>query len=174
MQYASLRARTRVSGSAGAVAGIFFYQDDHSESDIEILTQEQPNRSRYHASNQPTVDSGGNQIPESSDTHAVGDWAKWNDYRLDWVRGKSIWAINGKHSDTKTYGVPKGPAQANLNMWGNGGVWSGEMKVGKEAKMDLGWVELVYNGSRGGSGCGSRAGICDVDGSGGAGKLKVL
>lgn len=42
-------------GAAGAVAGLFTYEDGQNESDIEILTRDDPNEIRY--SNQPVVDN---------------------------------------------------------------------------------------------------------------------
>jgi len=54
--HASTRFRARVVGDAGAVAGLFYYQNGNNESDIEILTRDDPSIVRY--SNQPTVDDG--------------------------------------------------------------------------------------------------------------------
>jgi len=52
--HASIRIRARVYGAAGAVAGLFIFQNDHNESDIEILTRDDPTEIWY--SNQPVVD----------------------------------------------------------------------------------------------------------------------
>lgn len=59
--YASTRIRARVVGDPGAVAGLFYYQNRENESDIEILTKDDPQMIRY--SNQPVVDDSKYTLP---------------------------------------------------------------------------------------------------------------
>lgn len=127
--YASLRFRARVHGAPGAVAGLFLFRNDQNESDIEILTRDLPAEIRF--SNQPVVDKIGNEITGAStsvnlDTGAKLDgsedpdvlrrrstdvrWDGWHTYRLDWVRGRNTWFVDGKHYLDKKYGVPTVPS----------------------------------------------------------------
>lgn len=135
--YASLRIRARVHGAPGAVAGLFIFQNDQNESDIEILTRDLPAEIRY--SNQPVVDSTGNEIVGASTsvnmaTGAQLDgtldpdilrrgssgggsgglpgarWDQWHTYRLDWVSGRNSWFVDGLHYLDKKYGVPSVPS----------------------------------------------------------------
>lgn len=46
-----------------------------------------------------------------------------------------------------TYGVPKKPSSLTLNVWSDGGIWSGNMSVGDEAYLQVQWVEMVFNTS---------------------------
>ena len=46
-----------------------------------------------------------------------------------------------------TYSVPRKPSGLVLNMWSDGGEWSGNMSVGDKAEFQIGWVELVFNTS---------------------------
>jgi len=80
---------------------------------------------------------------------ADGDraWTEWHTHRIDWVAGKSSWYIDGELQLEKTYGVPTVPSYVVLNMWGDGGVWSGEMKVGAEARLEIQWMEMAFNTS---------------------------
>ena len=60
--------------------------------------------------------------------------------------------------DVKTVNVPTKPAVLAVNMWSDGGEWSGRMKVGGRATMDVQWIEVVYNTTEGrrdrqGKGC---------------------
>ncbi|KAJ0418759.1 concanavalin A-like lectin/glucanase domain-containing protein [Aspergillus carlsbadensis] len=146
MFHASIRVRARVRGDAGVCAGIFTYYDDDNESDIEILTRDPTDHIRY--TNQPGLDEDGNEIPGAS-TEAVmaggAVWTEWNDHRLDWTDGLSVWFLNGEEVHNKTYGVPRQPSLAILNMWGNGGVWTGEMDVGTAAYLDIETIEILYN-----------------------------
>lgn len=127
--YASLRFRARVHGAPGAVAGLFLFRNDQNESDIEILTRDLPAEIRF--SNQPVVDTAGNEITgastsvnlntgvqldgsvdpdvlrrRSADVH----WDEWHTYRLDWLRGRNSWFVDGKHYLDKKYGVPTVPS----------------------------------------------------------------
>ncbi|KAL3485328.1 concanavalin A-like lectin/glucanase domain-containing protein [Aspergillus germanicus] len=146
MFHASIRVRARVRGDAGVCAGIFTYYDDDNESDIEILTRDPTNHIRY--TNQPGLDDEGNEIPGASvDAVMAGGavWNEWNDHRLDWAEDLSTWYLNGELVHNKTYGVPSQPSLAILNMWGNGGVWTGDMDVGAAAYLDIEWIEILYN-----------------------------
>lgn len=37
-------------------------------------------------------------------------WDGWHTYRLDWVRGRNTWFVDGKHYLDKKYGVPTVPS----------------------------------------------------------------
>ncbi|KAL2852068.1 concanavalin A-like lectin/glucanase domain-containing protein [Aspergillus pseudoustus] len=144
--HASIRIRARVRGDPGTCAGIFTYHDDENESDIEILTRDPTDHVRY--TNQPGLDEDGNEIPGASVEAVMGGgavWTAWNDYRLDWTPGLSSWYLNGELAHTKTYGVPTEPSTFILNMWGDGGVWTGDMEIGAAAYLDIEWVEVLYN-----------------------------
>ncbi|KAL4935103.1 hypothetical protein BDV06DRAFT_207637 [Aspergillus oleicola] len=144
--HASIRVRARVRGDAGTCAGIFTYYDDNNESDIEILTRDPTNHIRY--TNQPGLDENGNEIPGAS-TDAVmaggAAWTDWNDHRLDWTADLSSWYLNGELVHTKTYGIPSVPSTLILNMWGDGGVWTGDMDIGAAAYLDIESIEVLYN-----------------------------
>ena len=168
--HASFRVSARVSGSSGAVAGIFTYANDESESDIEILTRD--NVTQIRATNQPSEDAQGNAIRDAETQVTLpsnsggGNWHDWNTYRLDWLPGKSEWFVNGVGVVNKTYGVPGLPSQFLLNTWGNGGPWSGNMTVGGTARMEVQWVEMVYNVSGDAGGKEGCKVVCGIDARG--------
>lgn len=156
----------RVRGNLGAVAGIFTYHNDTVESDIEILTQNPATSVEY--SNQPTVDAEGDVIPGSNfNTSIAGGstpWTDWNVYRLDWLPGRSAWYVNGEIAASTRVNVPEDESMVIVNMWSDGGVWSGNMSVGAEAELQVQWIEMVFNmpdadaSSRQGKGV-----VCSVD-----------
>jgi beta-glucanase (GH16 family) len=74
-------------------------------------------------------------------------WEDWHTHRIDWVEGKSSWYVDGVHVLDKTYGVPTTTAYLVLNMWSDGGVWSGEMEVDGEARLEIEWIEMAFNTS---------------------------
>ncbi|MCJ1354894.1 MAG: hypothetical protein MMC33_004884 [Icmadophila ericetorum] len=149
--HASIRVKARIVGSPGAVAGIFTYADDDNESDIEILTNDLD--SGFHATNQPG-NINGVPVPDATSFNAITDptspekntsWTGWTVYRLDWTPTKSEWFTNGYSVSNKTYSVPRKPSYFILNVWSDGGSWSGEMAVGGVATMDIEWLEMAYN-----------------------------
>jgi beta-glucanase (GH16 family) len=157
MLYATLRFRARIVGDAGAVAGLFTYADDSDEADVEVLTR--LNSSTIYYSTQPSVDKEGNAIPQGS--VAVGglpDYNDWHDHRIDWLPGVTRWFIDGALARTSTYGPPRKPSGLVMNMWGNGGEWSGNMTVGGAAELHVQWIEVAFNTSGPRTGIGTQRG----------------
>ncbi|KAJ6043272.1 hypothetical protein N7460_004627 [Penicillium canescens] len=131
----------------GACAGIFTYHDHHSESDIEILTRDPTHRVRY--ANQPDYDPvTDQQIPGAS---TVADlpipWTSWATHRLDWLSDISRWFVNDQIQDAKSYRVPELESMIVLNLWSDGGAWTGDIKIGESIYMGIEYIELVYNRS---------------------------
>ncbi|KAA8652831.1 hypothetical protein EYZ11_007199 [Aspergillus tanneri] len=133
----------------GACAGIFTYRSETCESDIEILTSDPPNMVRY--TNQPNWDPATDStIPES---HTVGNlsvpWTSWVTHRLDWFENRTYWYADDGLQASKSYKVPDKPSLVALNVWSDGGPWSGDMRVGDVVYMGIEWIELAYNLSSG-------------------------
>ncbi|KAH6865314.1 concanavalin A-like lectin/glucanase domain-containing protein [Alternaria rosae] len=147
--YASIRMSARINGASGAVAAFFTYHDDTNESDIEIPTGGKADE--VHYSNQPTADPD-TEDPIDGATFNVSMEAHkptsdWNNYRLDWVPGKSAWYMNGAQSADTEVNVPDTESMIILSLWSNGGTFSGRMGTGQEAWFDIQWVELLFNTS---------------------------
>ncbi|KAL4786926.1 concanavalin A-like lectin/glucanase domain-containing protein [Aspergillus varians] len=146
--HASITVRARVRGDSGTCAGIFTYFDGENESDIEILTRDPTNHVRY--TNQPGLDADGNVIPEASsdvDLPNGAVWTEWHDHRLDWTPKLSSWYLDGKLVLTKTTGIPQEPSSVILNMWGDGGLWTGDIEIGSAAYLEIQWIKISYNTS---------------------------
>ena len=164
-----------MSGSPGAVAGLFTFADDSNESDIEILTRDPT--SSFRATNQPGVDSSGNAIPGASRIVAVASnatkpqqgpngavpgnssYPDWNTWRLDWTQERTEWFVNEVSVLNNSYGVPKEGSRFIMNVWGNGGSWSGGMEVGGGGWWVVQGGEMVFSptviaGGDGTGGCG--------------------
>lgn len=157
----------RVIGDAGACAGLFTYLSSTpvQEADIEILTSGPKDVVQY--TNQPSVDKKGNAVAQATSNATVGaDWTEWNVLRMDWMPKMTAWYVNGEAVATIKYQVPKSPAGLIMNMWSDGGVWTGNMSLGDEALLQIQWIELVYNAS------GDYAGSQKRDELGGRGLLE--
>jgi beta-glucanase (GH16 family) len=167
--YASIRMSARIRGANGAVAGFFTYHNDTAESDIEIPTGE--NGNEMHCSNQPTIDPETEVFIEyatfnvSMEDHQPT--SVWNNYRLDWVQGKSAWYVNGKQTAETSVNVPDAESTIILNLWSNGGNFSGRMDTGDEAWFEIQWVELLFNAT-GTTVARSSGTVCSVESSPGS------
>ncbi|PYH97989.1 concanavalin A-like lectin/glucanase [Aspergillus ellipticus CBS 707.79] len=134
----------------GTCAGIFTYRSAQCESDIEILTSEDPHT--IHYANQPDYDPVTDKVISgaSSVVNLSTPWTDWVTHRLDWHSGSSVWFADGQVRANLSYSVPDQPSYVAMNLWSDGGVWSGEMRVGESVFMAIEWIELVYNVSSGG------------------------
>ncbi|KAK0387067.1 hypothetical protein NLU13_5380 [Sarocladium strictum] len=146
----SMRVSARVTGDSGAVAGIFTYHNDTQESDIEILTRDMG--SSVHLTNQPTLDSHDQPIADSTFNQSM-PWFKTVDdfsvYRLDWFPnlGVSAWYVDGSLLKSSEVNVPFEASTLMIDMWSNGGSWSGDMQIWGQAKLEIQWIEIAFNAS---------------------------
>lgn len=129
----------------GACAGIFTYHTSGSESDIEILTKESSNI--VHYANQPDYDpETDTSIPGASTIAAIPTpWTEWSTHRLDWFSNVSAWWVDGHMQTSKSYMVPSMPSTLVMNLWSDGGDWTGDMTVGESVFMGIEWIQLAYN-----------------------------
>ncbi|KAK4864149.1 hypothetical protein LT330_010179 [Penicillium expansum] len=131
----------------GACAGIFTYHDQTCESDIEILTKDPPHR--VHYANQPDYDfAADHEIPGASTIADIPvPWTTWSTHRLDWLSDMSRWYVNNQIKDAKSYRVPDLDSMIILNLWSDGGLWTGDMRIGDSIYMGIEYIELIYNRS---------------------------
>ncbi len=135
--------------SPGAVAGLFTYYSRTAESDVEILTRDPPNQIRY--SNQPDYDPHTDSAIPGASTRSTlpagKKYTDWLDHRIDWLDGISRWYVDGELVLEKRMNVPKEPSGLILNLWGDGGEWSGGMEVGDQVVLGVEWIQMVFNTS---------------------------
>ncbi|KAH7114677.1 concanavalin A-like lectin/glucanase domain-containing protein, partial [Dactylonectria macrodidyma] len=162
----SLRVSARVYGDSGAVAGFFIYHNDTQESDIEVLTRD--GDSRVHFSNQPTTNAKDEAIAGAAFNESLPSRAScqdWTVYRLDWLPDHevSIWYVNGQALKQTRTNVPKFSGTIFLDMWSNGGSWSGRMAVGNKATLEVQWIEMAFNASSAVENVPDNGATCTID-----------
>ncbi|KAL5114666.1 hypothetical protein ACEQ8H_007460 [Pleosporales sp. CAS-2024a] len=146
LMHVSMRMYGRVVGDSGAVAGFFTFFDDSNESDIEILTRDA--KDQIHYTNQPSVDKSGNEIAAASvGPTDLAPWDDWQTHRIDWLPKNSYWYLNDKQVAANKYSVPHRPSYLVLNMWSDGGEWSGNMTIGGHAELQIQWIDMTFNTS---------------------------
>lgn len=131
----------------GACVGIFTYHARNSESDIEILTSDPPNRIRY--ANQPDYDPiTDKMIPGASSIIDLPvPWTTWSTHRLDWLAGSSRWWVDDEPQVANAYQVPAAESRLVINLWSDGGEWTGDMRLGDSVYLGIEYIELAYNRS---------------------------
>ncbi|CRG83778.1 hypothetical protein PISL3812_01134 [Talaromyces islandicus] len=142
---AQRRNENRLLPPFGACVGIFTFFSRTSESDIEILTSDPPNR--VHYANQPDYDPIRNIVIPGSQIAADAPipWTAWSTYRLDWLPTMSRWYVENQQQASLAYGVPVDPSRLVINLWSDGGLWSGNLTVGDSVHLGIEWIELAYN-----------------------------
>lgn len=103
-----------------------------------------------HFTNQPSESPAGFTFKNATVNATLpGEvvWSDWNEYRYDWLPGLSTWFVNGDETARIAFHAPETPAGLIVNMWSNGGSWTGNMSVGDEALLQIQWIEVVFNTS---------------------------
>jgi beta-glucanase (GH16 family) len=153
--YVSVRMLARVTGNAGACMALFTYLEgdelaDVQEADIEIMTRDAKNRIQY--TNQPSFTEEGDEVLKATRNATLPNGIEWDDWvvhRLDWTPERSVWYVQGQEVASIEFQTPRDPAQIILNAWSDGGSWSGNMSLGDAAYMQIQWIEMVYNTTKG-------------------------
>ncbi|POS88093.1 hypothetical protein EPUL_000606, partial [Erysiphe pulchra] len=134
MLFLSVRYMARIRGDPGACAGFFTYLPPGSdpttvqEADIEILTGAPVNYVQF--TNQPSFDDQGRELQQASKNTSVpktNDYSQWNVWRMDWMPGQTSWYVNDVPVANISFQTPKDPAGLIMNMWSDGGLWTGNM-----------------------------------------------
>ncbi|RKF56496.1 putative glycoside hydrolase family 16 protein [Erysiphe neolycopersici] len=154
MLFLSVRYMARIHGDPGACAGFFTYLPPGSdpttvqEADIEILTGAPVNYVQF--TNQPSFDDQGRELLQASKNTSVpktNDYSQWNVWRMDWMPDQTSWYVNDIPVANISFQTPKDPAGLIMNMWSDGGLWTGNMSIGQSAYMNVQWIEIAYNTS---------------------------
>lgn len=116
------------------------------EADIEILTKDPDNY--IHFTNQPSESQEGLTYKNATANVSMPvSWNDWNEYRYDWLPGLSAWYVNGESVANISFHAPDRPAQILINMWSNGGSWTGNMSIGDVTYLQIQWIQIAYNTS---------------------------
>ncbi|KAK2736430.1 hypothetical protein FQN57_000763, partial [Myotisia sp. PD_48] len=128
--HGSFRTEFKLQGaSGGSVAGFFWYHNDKNEIDVEILAREFKDDSMLvHYTIHPALDEKGRLIRNSTEIISLeGDHPAnhFQTHRFDWTKNEVRFYQNSElvHSISKR--VPKVSGNVYLNLWADGGMWSG-------------------------------------------------
>ena len=119
IKYASVRTVAKASSAAGACHGFFFYLNDNQESDIEILTSDS---NELWFTNQALTAGGQSSSKQAASPGTIT--SAYHEYRLDWVKGRTDYYVDGVLKKTITANVPNKAGSWVWNNWSSGGEWT--------------------------------------------------
>jgi hypothetical protein len=150
-KYLSLRMRARTVGAAGAITGMFTYRTaptlaEVQEADLEIRTSDP--RNVMHYTNQPAYTDDGEVVPEATRNATMPgglDWTAWAVHRMDWTPGLTTWYVDDEMTAQIAFQAPRDESNVILNVWSDGGKWTGNMTLLDAAYLQVQWLEIMYN-----------------------------
>ena len=103
----------KASTVAGTCHGAFFYKNDHQETDIEIITGHK--FQGVHYTNQR---ASANAAPSTLQKALPADATTvFQEYRVDWVPGRTDFYLDGQLQKSLTENVPTTPGSWLWNNW---------------------------------------------------------
>ncbi|KAH7313605.1 concanavalin A-like lectin/glucanase domain-containing protein [Stachybotrys elegans] len=147
IRYASVRTVAILTEPAGVCNGMFFYESDAQETDIEWLSDANSlsngGTRRLWLTNQDANQDGSstsNTVSPPADATTAE-----HEYRLDWTEGRVRWFVDGVQVWETTEDVPSVPGPWVFNNWSNGDPgWSvGPPAV--DAIFRIRSIEMYYN-----------------------------
>ncbi|KAK2026946.1 concanavalin A-like lectin/glucanase [Colletotrichum zoysiae] len=147
IKYASVRTVAIFSEPAGVCNGIFFYESDTQETDIEWLSD------KASLSNQGTrqvwltnQDADGNGVKTYNTTlPPANPTTTEHEYRLDWTPGRVRWFVDGVEKFTTTSDVPSVAGPWVFNNWSNGDKGWSAGPPASQADFKIKDVYMYYN-----------------------------
>ncbi|KAI1748589.1 concanavalin A-like lectin/glucanase domain-containing protein [Xylaria castorea] len=161
-QFLTMRMLARSRGASGAVTALFTYTGNPTvqEADIEFRTSTALDVVQY--TNQPGTVNGEEQPDATRAVQLASPWTGWQEHRYDWSPGSSDWYVDGEKVASIQFQTPTAPLSVIMNVWSDGGVWSGVMGVGGSAEMEVQWLDLTYN-STSQQAPGACSNVCVID-----------
>ncbi|KAK5314622.1 hypothetical protein LTR93_010346 [Exophiala xenobiotica] len=154
IQYGSVRTKAMFSQVPGTCHGLFFYQSDTQEVDIEYVTD--PSSLSNNGPDNPIPLNYTNQAVNPANapaTHATGPapsncTTAVHEYRIDWTPYYTAFYLDGKLQKKFTTNVPREPGAWIWNNWANGnkGFSCGPPK--SENTLLIKSIEMYYNTSQ--------------------------
>jgi Glycosyl hydrolases family 16 len=124
IRYASVRTRAIFTNVPGTCAGIFFYQSDTQEIDIEYLSDSSSLSNSGVYAPIPLQYTNQATTPGGTSTYSKGappwDVTATHEYRIDWVPGRTSFYLDGVFQKTFTTNVPTKAGPWIWNHWTNG------------------------------------------------------
>ncbi|KAF7186090.1 Beta-glucanase [Pseudocercospora fuligena] len=165
--YGSFRVGMKMTDVMGTVGAFFFYLNDSTEIDIEILSKEDLNKTINLVIQSPQsakqgYASGPDFIKQSVDLFPASGY---NEYRFDWLPDRVDFYANSQLLTTVTQNVPRTAGKLHMSHWSNGNRGWSAGPPEQDAVMVVSYVKAYFNTSseRGSLACvGAAKKVCAV------------
>ncbi|OQV08052.1 hypothetical protein CLAIMM_12379 [Cladophialophora immunda] len=154
MRYGTYRAVFKVEGSnGGACAGFFWYRDDRSEIDIELITKGTSLvNNTVSFTSHPSRAPDGSPIPGATLAKSLSDPqfqpGVFREYRFDSHPDLGVaYYVDGKLIHKNTDHVPKEGGNLQLKLWADGNKWWSGTPSTTDVFMTVASVVAYYNTS---------------------------
>ncbi|KAF3940659.1 hypothetical protein ABW19_dt0204352 [Dactylella cylindrospora] len=162
IRYGSFRFTVKTSRVAGACNGMFFYQDDNREIDIELLTSHLYSSTNKNngapkagiqlsvqplTTNQTKLNYKTAPFKTLTRSTSIFDPTKgYHQYRFDWSRSKVVYYVDGYANGLYWRNLPvSASGQILVNNWSNGDpYWSGGPPL-RDSILSIKRVDLYFN-----------------------------
>jgi beta-glucanase (GH16 family) len=144
--YASVRTVAILTETPGVCNGMFFYQSNSQETDIEWLSDpnSQSNQGvrKLWLTNQDTNGDGKTYLaidPPADPTNTE------HEYRIDWTEGRVAWFVDGVQVWETNSDVPSVPGPWVWNNWSNGDIGWSAGPPAQDAVFKIRSIDMYYN-----------------------------
>lgn len=111
--YGSVRTLFRASTVPGTCHGAFFYKDDNQEVDIEVITGNTW-KGVHYTNQKASADAAPSTVRKALPSNAT---AVFQEYRIDWLPGRTNFYLNDQLQKTLSENVPSTPGSWLWNNW---------------------------------------------------------
>ncbi|EME85748.1 glycoside hydrolase family 16 protein, partial [Pseudocercospora fijiensis CIRAD86] len=147
--FGSFRIGMKMTDVPGTVGAFFFYFNDSTEIDVEILSRENSNKTVNLVIQSPQsaaqgYASGPDFINKSLEFEPASGY---NEYRFDWLPERVDFYANGQLLTTVTRNVPRNAGKLHISHWSNGNPGWSAGPPEQDAVMVVSYVKAYFNTS---------------------------
>jgi len=148
--YGSFRMRATIPDVPGVCFGLFTYQSDSQEADIEFLTSDPDYSRTVHYTNQPGL-LNGDPDPDAAKVVVISgdnvDFTAFNEHRLDWLPDRTMFYFNSALTATISKNSPDQPSYLLANVWSDGGSGWTHGPPTSDAVATIYYINAYFNSS---------------------------
>ncbi|KAI8370952.1 concanavalin A-like lectin/glucanase domain-containing protein [Blakeslea trispora] len=147
--YGTFRARLKTSNVPGTVAAFFYYRNNTSEIDIEMLSRLNDPYMSYFSVQPQVYESNGQASALTNNKHPLNfnPTEDYHTYRFDWTPGSVKFYVDDEFIYEMTTSVPSSPGRILLNHWTDGNPTFSGGPPTEAAELALSRLNIFFNSS---------------------------
>ncbi|KAI8373567.1 concanavalin A-like lectin/glucanase domain-containing protein [Choanephora cucurbitarum] len=147
--YGTFRAKLKTSNVPGTVAAFFYYRNNTSEIDVEMLSRLNNPYMSYFSVQPQVYESNGQASPLTNNKHPLSynPTEDYHTYRFDWTPGSVRFYVDDEFVNELTTNVPNSPGRILLNHWTDGNPNFSGGPPTETAELTLSKLNIFFNSS---------------------------